>query len=65
MTWTRVHAQEEMSSLLPRLQGNSHKLNDLRQDLFEDELPAGVSKHLFFGDASCGLSHPGLLGKSA
>ena len=36
MTWTRVHAQEEISSLLPRLQGNSHKLNDLRQDLFVD-----------------------------
>ena len=36
MTWTRVHAQEEITCILPRLQGNSHKLNDLSQDLFVD-----------------------------
>ena len=34
MAWTRLHAQEKIPSLLPWLQRNSHKLNDIRQDLF-------------------------------
>ena len=48
MTWTRVHAQEEITSLLPRLQGNSHKLNDLSQDLFVDPT-AFLSKTIHAG----------------
>ena len=48
MTWARVHAQEEIASLLPRLEGNTHQLNDLSQDLLVDPT-ALLSKTLHAG----------------